>query len=435
MRNFIWGRLLLAMLVVSPAAFGAEKRVLSLPTALAEVENTNLSLLAAREGLEQAVESVRRARAGLLPNVKAVAGQSRNQSVTVGLGLEEFGVSRQSDPFNRFNAGVAVDVPLIDLVSIAAYRDSKYASQISEFEYQAALEDIKLAVAEAYLGAMRARRSLSLGEEALSRAEELSVITEKRVEAGAANRIDLMRARLEVSSAKQVVVARETLVFESEHLLKLLLGIDLELGLELLPVESLQLEPIGAPDYKAMLMQREDYLARLTEEDRARLLVKAAEWQRLPTLNAYGDYGYVTEEALDGEEEENWTVGLAFSVPIWEGGKNRAEKAMAESHLAATEFRIRELERSVRSEVDISAKRLQEAESSLGLAEESLELAKATFEFALDRFQNGAGDNRELIEAQLGLASAETNRTDAQLLLEQGRFRYASATGDLDKAL
>lgn len=428
-------KLVLAAAVLSATAFGAEKRVLSLGAALAEVENTNLSMLAAREGLEQAVEGVRRARAGLLPNVTLAAGQSRNQTVTVGLGLERFGVSRQSDPYSRFNAGVSLDVPLVDLVSIAKYRESKYVNEISEFEYQAALEDIKLAVAETYVGAMRARRALELGHEALLRAEELRGITERRLEAGAANRIDLMRAKLEVSSAKQVVVARETVVFESERLLKLLLDIELDVELELLPVESAELSPVETLDFKELLLRREDYLARLTEEDRARLLVKAAGWQRLPSLNAYGDYGYVSEKAFDGDEEENWTVGVAFSIPLFEGGKNKADKAIAESNLTAVELRLREVEQQVRNEVEVARKRLLEAESSLELAEEALELARATFEFALDRFQNGAGDNRELIEAQLGLASAETNRTDAQLLLEQGRFRYASAKGELESVL
>ncbi|MDQ8181564.1 TolC family protein [Pelagicoccus sp. SDUM812005] len=429
------GMLLLATLVLSQAVVGSEKRVLSLESALMEVENTNLSLLAAREGLEQAVEGVRRARAGLLPTVTAVAGQSRNQSVTVGLGLEQFGISRQSDPFSRFNAGVTVDLPLVDLASIAAYRESRYVNEISEYEYQAVLEDIKLAVAETYVGVLRARRALELGHEALARAEELRDITQNRVDAGAANRIDLMRAKLEVSSAKQVVVSRETTVFESEHLLKLLLDMDLGTALELLPVKSAGLPPATFQDYKAILLKREDYLARLTEEDRARLLVKAAGWQRLPSLNAYGDYGYVSEEAFDGEEEEDWAVGIALSVPLFEGGKNKADKAMARSNLAAVEVRLREVEQQVRNEVDVSSRRLQEAESRLGLAEETFALARATFDYALDRFQNGVGDNRELIEAQLGLASAETNRTEAQLLLELGRLRYASATGELEIAL
>lgn len=420
------------------AANSNEVRVLSLQSALVEVEETNLSLLAAREGLEQAVEGIRRSRAGLLPSIRAVAGQSRNQTVTVGLGLEDFGASRQSDPYSRFNAGISVNAPLIDLVSIAAYRDAKYVSEISSFEYQAAVEEIKLVVAVTYVGVLRARDALGLGRVALERAEELRAITEDRVEAGAANRIDLMRAKLEVSQAKQVLVSRETAVFEGEHYLKLFLDIDLSRSLELLPLSAkqrTQLSGLETLDFRELLSKREDYLARLTEEDRAKLLVKAAGWQRLPSLNAYGDYGYVSEEAFDNEVDENWSVGISFSIPLFEGGKNRADKAMAESHLSQTEQKLRQLEQQVRNEVEISWQRLLEARSSSVLAEETLELASATFRFALDRFQNGAGDNRELIEAQLGLSAAETNLSDSQLLLEQGRLRYASALGEVSRAV
>ncbi len=423
----IWG---------SVAEASEDVRVLSLQSTLMEIEQTNLSLLAAREGLEQAVEGIRRTRAGLLPSVKLVAGQSRNQNVTVGLGLEKFGVSRQSDPFSRFNAGVSVDVPLVNLVSIAAYRNAKYVSEISEFEYASAVEEIKLAVADSYVGALRAREGLELGIEALGRAEELRDITEDRVEAGAANRIDFMRAKLEVSQARQIVVSRETAVFMSEHQLKLFLDIDLSTKLELLPVEGIDSESLPSAesvDRRELLLQREDYLARLKEEDRAKLLVKAAGWQRLPSLSAYGNFGYVSEEAFDRDEEENWTLGVSFSIPLFEGGKNEADKAMAESHLSQTESRLREAEQAVLNEVEVAWQQLSEARSSVDLAGEMLELASETFRFALDRFQNGAGDNRELIEAQLGLSSAETNLSDSKLMLERRRLAYSSALGDIMK--
>lgn len=412
-------------------------RVLSLQGTLMEVEQTNLSLLAAREGLVQAVEGVRRTRAGLLPSIKAVAGQSRNQTVTVGLALESFGASRQSDAYSRFNAGIVLDAPLVDLGRIAANRDAKYVSEISSFEYEAAVEEIKLAVAETYVGALRAYDALALGRDALARAEELCGIAEDRVLAGAANRIDLMRAKLVVSQAKQVVVSRETVVFESERCLKLFLDIELSRDLELLPLSSdgrFDLPERQKVNFRELLTNREDYLARLSEEDRAKLLVRAAGWQRLPSLNAYGDFGYVSDEAFDEEEKEDWSVGISVSIPLFEGGKNRADRAMAESYLKQSEQRLRQLEQQLRNEVDVSWQRLLDARSNHALAGEMLALAKETFRFALDRFQNGVGDNRELIEAQLGLSSAETNLSDSSLLLEQGRLRYASALGAVSEA-
>lgn len=411
---------------------------LTLERVLTEVESTNLSTFAAREGVAQAMEGIRHARSELLPHAKVVVGQSRNRSVTIGLDLESFGLSRQSDPFSYFSADLRVSQPLVDMAKIARYRESKHVAEISQFEYDAALEDIKLAAAEVFVASLRAREASDLAKAALDRSERLRVIAAERVEAGKNSPIDLSRARLEESNARQTVIEREAVVYQVDQQIRLFLNLDLLSPVELLPFEmdtSEELSRQPPVNFGDVLKQRSDYLAELREQDRARLLVRAADWQRLPSINVFGDYGYVTESAFDGDEKSDWSLGVSVSIPLFEGYRTRSEKVIAQSNLRATERRLLEIERKVRSEVLVAWENLRAAQQRLFVGTENIEFARETYQFALDRFREGQSDNRELIEAQLGLDSAETHLLDLRLQYVLTRLYFARACGSVEGIL
>jgi len=406
-------------------------RLLSLAGVIQEVESANLDTLIAREGVTQAVESIRRARAGLLPQAHVEIGQSRNRTVFFGLGDPI-----HTEPFNRFAADLSVAVPVINMTSIALYQEARHVAEKSRYEYEAALEDLKLAASELFVASLRAREALDLARASLARAERLRKIAAERVEAGRNSPIDLSRARLEESHARQTVIERETAVFEADQRLKRFLNIDL-----LAPVEPLAIDlassPAELPEHPpvnlgAVLEKRSDYLAGLKAEERARLLVRAADWQRLPSLNLYGSYGYATETPFDGEEKEEWSMGVAVSIPVFEGFRTRAEKAIAESQLRAAEHRVLDISRKVQSEVLIAWEQVRAARSRLEVGRENLSLAQETYRFALNRFREGATDNRELIEAQLGLDAAEINLLDLRLQHLLARLYFARACGSVE---
>ena len=417
----------------APPPDGGDVRLLTLESVLTEVETTNLDTLIAREGVNQAIESIRRTRAGLLPQANVMLGQSRARTVFFG----------QGDPihstiYNRFGADLQVNLSVINMTSIALYRESKHTAEIARFQYDAALEDIKLAAAEVFVVGLRAREAHELSKNSLERAGRLRKIAADRVEAGRNNPIDLSRAKLEESSARQTVIEREAAVFSADQQMKRFLNLDLMAPIELIAyaIESDDALPrypeINLGD---VLKERSDYLAQLKSKERARLLVKAADWQRLPSLNLFGSYGFATETPLDGDEDSAWSMGVSISVPVFEGFRTRAEKSIAQSQLRAVERRVLDVEKKVHSEILVAWENLRAAQSRLVVSEENLALAKEAYQFALDRFREGASDNRELIEAQLGLESAETNLLDRRLQNVLTHLYYARACGSVEAVL
>lgn len=427
----------LFLVVAGPATALAQPkeapRLLSLASVLAEVESANLDALIAREGVTQAVESIRRSRSGLLPQAQVDIGQSRNRDVFFG-----FGDPFQSSIYNRFAADLSVTLPVINMTSIAQYQESKHTAEITRFDYEAAVEDLKLAASEVFVASLRAREALDLANASLARAQGLRKIAADRVEAGRNNPIDLSRARLEESNDRQIVIEREMAVFEADQRLKQFLNLDLldpvePLAFDIEPQQNLPRFPdVNLGD---VLEQRSDYLAQLKAGERARLLVKAADWQRLPSLNMYGSYGYATETPFDGDEMNDWTMGISVSIPVFEGFRTRAEKAIAESQLRAVEHRVVDVERKVHNEILVAWENVRAAQSRLVVGRENLALANETYNFALNRFREGAVDNRELIEAQLGLDAAEINLLDLRLQLLLSKLYFARGSGAVDQIL
>ena len=434
-RIYIVGLLALLGTNLARSASVDESRPLELQELWRSIEESNLSVLAAREGLAQAVAAKGAALSSLLPHARLEATQSRSQIVTVGLGLERFGLDRQSDPFSRFQAGVLVSMPLIDLEKIAALENARHAESISAYEFDVARKGVKLAGAQTFVACLRSQSGLTLARLSLERAEELRTLAASRVEGGVANAIDLRRAELERNAARQVVIERETALYASLQSLRLFFGDDKTRFVQVLEPSSFAFSA-GAEDppipLDLVLSQRSDYLAALKEEERARVVLKAARWQRLPSLRAFGDWGHVTETALDGEEDQAWNVGLAFSVPLFEGGKIKADANRAKAYSRARSYMAKDSERRIRSEVMVSWERLRAADSRYVLGGEQEAVAREAYRIALERYSSGLGDNRELIESQLALAVAETQTVDLRCLLLLAKLDFASACGDVE---
>jgi len=222
--------------------------------------------------------------------------------------------------------------------------------------------------------------------------------------------------------------------------LKALLDLDLdsELRLDDSLINELK-QPPSMEEYEAkgtsLIGSRPELASQKKRLDQALLARKAASWQRLPSVELFGDWGHDSDEAFSGDYDEAWLVGVRASVPIFEGFRIGAEKREAAAAARQASYEMRVLERRIESEFRTSLFDMNSRYKEIELAIREIDLGHDEVQQADLRYREGLADNRELIDAQQRLADAERSRLDSSYLYGLSRLAFARAIGAVETVL
>lgn len=420
-------RLLFFFLTISTTTFVRGETVLTLGGVLDDVDRANLDVLLGREAVAQAVAQAGQARAGLLPDVTLDAFQQRSRSAQSGSAVVRSGVR------HRFDVELNGQIELVNPTVVASYQAAKHRIGVASLDAAATRETVLAAVASLYFQHQRNLRRIEVLDANVSRANSLRELAQRQIEAGVATQIDLTRAEAQLAGAELARLQQETVVQGSELSLKRFLARDLAQPLALSPID---LPRTPSPDFTPTLAEsalgaRADVRAAEAALEQNELEVRAAKFNRLPSLSALGAYGYTTELAFDGDEQKIWSLALAVSVPVFDGARTNALTRLALSRQRAQALQVDDAKRQVDAEVRLAAQDARSRLAQVTVAERSLHLAEDELRLAQTRFEQGAADNREIVDAQNSLAVAGDNVVEAIYRYNVSRVELARALGSV----
>jgi outer membrane protein TolC len=267
----------------------------------------------------------------------------------------------------------------------------------------------------------------------IKRARELLDLVKRQLDAGVVTQIDVTRAEAQLAITEQARLQQDTTVYQSELQLKRLLDLDLTTPLSLARFKVARVDqPSPAEELeKNTLALRPDYLRAIKSVEQNKDQVNAAKYQRFGSLGLIGEYGYVTSRALDDNQKNAWLAGVTLTVPVFDGMKIGADKRVALAQLRQQELRVRALELQIPAELRLAAQDARSRNTQVAVAERSFKLAQEQLRLAQIRFEGGAVDNREVIEAQNALANASDSLLDAVYQYALSRVELARAKGDV----
>jgi outer membrane protein len=159
----------------------------------------------------------------------------------------------------------------------------------------------------------------------------------------------------------------------------------------------------------------------------------AAKYARLPSVQAYGDYGVIGTSPGTGLPTR--VAGLRVNIPLWDGGRRDAQRAEAASLLRQEEIRGRDLRQQVELEVRSSIDMLRTADAQVHAASELAALAEKEVEQAERRFREGVASSIEIADAQARLSRARESKVTAIYQHRAARAEYGLAVGDVARAI
>ncbi|MFO7982676.1 MAG: efflux transporter outer membrane subunit [Desulfuromonadales bacterium] len=374
--------------------------------------------MADNPGLQAAMARVVQARAGLAGNRSERYPQldlnpSARRTRTT---FEEFGVS-EGIIFNDFSfpLDLGYEVDLWGRVRRSVESASAEA-EASLADYRSARLSLQAEVARTWF----TLRALDSESDLLHRAIELRRenldLVRSRFEAGESGKLDVNRAQTELAvaeaEAKAVARNRSALV----HALAVLTG--QQASVFIIEDRPLDIEaPAIAPTLPATLLERRpDVAAAERRMAAANARIGVAKAAFFPAIRLAGSAGFTSSEAseLFSWDSRTWGLGPNLSLPIFDGGRNRAnlERAEAAWNEVAADYRSQVLEAI--GEVEDGLSGLRYLGEQADFLKKAVDSAAEAAELSRKRYRAGMVSYLEVVDAERIML--ETQRQSARIL-------------------
>jgi len=386
----------------------------------------------------ESVEDKNITRADLLPQAKLGVADSANR---VNLRAEFGGkplvpqaqLPGHIGPYQLFSAGPSFGATIFDLSLWKRYQAARANVTGSRADSLSTREQVILLVVSQYIGSLRAVANVEASHSRVLLAQALYDQAADLQKEGVGTGIDTLRANVELQNEKQVLIEAENDRDASIFGLSKLLNLDPRQKLEL--ADSLSFFETPQPEVDSSIDQalvtRQEWKAILAQEKAAGYEKQAAQYERLPSLRFDGYWNYYGTSISNGIPTYQYQA--SFNVPIFTGGRIKAEVAKSDIELQKLEQQKADLRNQIALDVKTSLLNLQSARNEVQVADLGVQLAHEEVGQARDRFQAGVANNIEVISAQDSLSRANDNQIAALYRFNQARADYARAIGQMEK--
>jgi outer membrane protein len=393
-------------------------RVLTLDECIAVALEAQPRIQATLHDYAAARYRVNQAFADFLPQLTGSATTTRSSVVTAqGVTNRQFA--------DTFLAQVQLSQLLFDFgKTLAATEAARKLAEVAVEDVELQRQLIALAVKEAYTNTLFTQRLIKVTEQALERADLNLRSAKGFFEVGTRPKSDVARAEVDVANAKLDLIRAKNALRTALVALNTAMAIDVDTPTQI--VDNLVFEAVTI-DRRA---QRDEALKNRPEYRQVLLRVAAAEATErqtfrgfFPDISGTGTYG-----GSQPQLNENWTLGLALTWSIFDGGGRIARYQEAKASLQAAKARVKTTELDIIQNVEQSEIAVEEAQERIQAAQALVASAQENFRLAQGRFDAGVGTILELTDAQLAFTQAQS--TESQALAD-----YRIALARLERAL
>ncbi|NHZ39137.1 efflux transporter outer membrane subunit [Massilia sp. CCM 8693] len=259
---------------------------------------------------------------------------------------------------------------------------------------------------------------LAILKNALATRGESQQLVEARFNAGLTNELDVSRARIERGNAEADLheVQRQRNLLE--HSLATLVGVSPSAPL-IAAMDKLELPappsiPVGLP--ATLLAQRPDLASSVAGLRAANAQVAVSEGAFYPSLTLTGNFGFASESLrnLADSGARQFSIGpLALSLPLFDGGRNKANLAMSQARYAEARANHETKLLTALREVEDALSDVQQRQRQGEVQAQSQQAAARAYLVAQARYERGLSTYLDVTDAQR--SSLNADRAAAQI--------------------
>ena len=408
------------------------ERPLTLGEAVQLGLQNNVKTKISKERIREAEARIEHSEAAFMPQIRFVTSQS-NRTVNLaqqGLAGGSFPIPILVGPFFSFDSRIQVAHNLIDAAARWRRKSSEVGKLIAEVDHRVAVQTVKTLTSLAYVTLVGARQARVAALADFEVSQRLVKLARDQRDAGVAAGIDVTRAEAQRAEQLLRVNATSDGVDRANLELSRLLGLPLTGRIQ--PTEELfpPLDEVTTFEkaYARGLANRLDLQLALRHEEQLVVDISAARAGMSPVVALAGDYG-LAGNTPGTNVYGTYSLGLALSVPLYDGGASDAKEAELVSRLEQARLSRKDLEVQVEQDVRTAFLKLNLAHHQIDTAKTGRELAQREVKMSTDRFKAGLTNSLEVATAQASLTRARDAEVQAQVRYNLALVELAATMG------
>ena len=276
-------------------------------------------------------------------------------------------------------------------------------AQAAEADAQAARVLLSANVVRSYTQLVRLQEQLGVAERTLAQRQETLVLVQDRVKAGLDTRLELHQSEGGLPEARQQIEALKEQMALTRNALGALVGApQAAQDIQVPPLAALRPTSLPTEIPANLLGQRADIAAARWRVEAAGKDVVNAKTQFYPNVNlvAFAGFSSIGLGRLLESGRQQWGVGPALRLPIFEGGRLRAQlrtktadlDAAVESYNASVLDAVRDVADQVASSQSISKQQAEQRQAQSA--------AEGAYAIAVQRYKAGLGNYLQVLTAE-----------------------------------
>jgi outer membrane protein TolC len=283
-------------------------------------------------------------------------------------------------------------------------------------QYRSAELSLILQVKQSYYAVLRAKGLLEVEKGAVSRSEKDLETIQSMYDLGSKSQSDLLKAKVRRGTEKVALITRQNEFDVAVAALNNILNRDVSTPLELADVTA---APELGLDFDQALKE--------AKEKSPQMLAARADWAAnrsslgiaraayFPDLSWSGGRSYSATERGDLFKSDNgrWGVGVSLSYTIFDGFLKKSNYSRAKVAAKTSEEALTQEENNIALAVRQAFLGWELGRDKIALADETEKSAQEDFNLAQEKYNLGAGTILELLDAQVSLTQAQTDKVNA----------------------
>ncbi|WP_243371850.1 TolC family protein [Geotalea sp. SG265] len=400
---------------------------LTLKDCLAKAAAANTQLRAAAYDERIAAEGVNIATSGYLPRVDLQAGYVAQQAPqAVRFGQQSLPTQQADYAF----ANLAIYQTLYDFGRTSARREqAKLTREAVQQNYRGEEQDVFLQVVQAYYGILAGEKYLTTAEDEVRQMTHHRKVAQDMYEQGVVTRNDLLQAQVKLANSRQKRLSAANSLDNSWLYLNFLTGqapafrSDLEEPAQ--HTETADLDMM-----MAIALRKRPEIAALKKTIQAdEAVVRENKSNYYPEIFAKLGLDYLENDKVQEQTIMSATVGI--KINLFDGLATTARKRQALQIKSREEERLRNLEASVRLELQAAMNDLKVAEERIAVSEVAIRQSEENLRINSDRYQEKVGTATDVIDAQTLLTQTRNDYFRSVFDYQVAAARVKRAVGEL----